>query len=136
MTDLQECAGCPKLGACCYFSAPVQFADSIAYVASRIPCPYLNTDTKLCTRYETRLEVPWCSPVGGPNIIWPGFCPHVDPWRGVVLHENDLQGAGADQAEIKQVLDGVDKMVIKRALVDYGVELSAPPATPDNDIAQ
>ncbi len=87
MPDLKECNGCQDLGACCYFTLDIP-GTPIA-IRSRVPCPYLEEESGLCKRYETRLEVPWCNKGGSPNVAWPMFCPHKTP-KKVSVDWNEL----------------------------------------------
>jgi uncharacterized cysteine cluster protein YcgN (CxxCxxCC family) len=71
---------CLRCGRCCY--AKEQRADGL-YI-SKIPCPYLDTSTKLCRVYDTRSGVPWCcDPVAAikrGEPVLPTDCPLAKRW--------------------------------------------------------
>jgi uncharacterized cysteine cluster protein YcgN (CxxCxxCC family) len=67
---------CRRCGRCCYRKLLV--GDRIYYLD--VPCPYLDTETRLCTVYERRHEVnPDCLDVEeGIRIgVFPADCPYV-----------------------------------------------------------
>jgi hypothetical protein len=125
MTDLAECTACPSLGACCFFSAPVRWGQERVLVRSRVACPHLGRDG-LCTRYETRREVPWCGQVQDPRVVWPTFCPNFRA-RGerIVEREALLDFAAETPAEAAALLQAVDSLVIETLRKTWGVAASA-----------
>ncbi len=74
MADEKKCTRC---GICCYLAIP----DNGQRFFTPFHCPYLDSETKLCTVYECRFDVaPWEVPL--PDVIkakqLPNGCPYVE----------------------------------------------------------
>ncbi|MHC4713761.1 MAG: CxxCxxCC domain-containing protein [Planctomycetota bacterium] len=72
---------CRRCGRCCY--AKIDFEDEVYY--TDIPCPYLDTQTNLCTVYEKRFDMnPRCLTAEEGIIlgVFPADCPYVRDIEG------------------------------------------------------
>jgi len=115
--DLAECTGCQRLGQCCYLAVPL-FGD--VHVYSDIPCPYLADDGR-CSRYATRLEVPWCRAAKDPtaNLQFPSYCPHYDKLKPVVLLEQIARGDTLTL--LRQHVNAVARKITQQRVRSYDV---------------
>ena len=119
--ELGECAGCRKLGQCCYFS--VQLPGSGVSLFSAIPCPHLDQRTGTCVRYETRHEVRWCMRVG-ELASWPNFCPHSSRDAFSVTVEEFRQHLPNLAPDGLQ--EEVDRMVVANLIEMFGADPRSP----------
>ena len=93
---------CRRCGSCCY--AKIIVEDEV--YCTRIPCPYLDTDTNLCTVYQRRFEVnERCLTVeeGIAARVFPADCPYVQGLEGYrpPKSEDELADkAGLDKTDL------------------------------------
>lgn len=121
--DLCECKGCPKLGQCCYFSAPITVDNNDpVYVFSTVPCPHLVVNTGLCSRYETRGDIPWCGNPTSVGVRWPGFCPHYNGDNGIISVEELRERFGLEDS-VEEIQGRLIVCITEKVKEDYGVDL-------------
>lgn len=123
--ELEECASCRDLGACCYFAAKIEVKGKRIAVKSVYRCPHLEYDDGkgLCSRYETRHEVSWCGKVGDPNVDWPDFCVHCNSIDNMMFNSEQLGELGLSFDEVQVITKQVDALVKEGAMEEYGLEL-------------
>lgn len=85
---LEECAGCPVLGACCYFKVEL----GGEHYQTSVPCPHLNLATRTCRRYQTRTKVPWCT----MDVPLPAKCVHHDGRRTALVPQSNAAQRAVD----------------------------------------
>ena len=102
--DLGECSGCEIQGRCCHFRVEL----SGRLFVTEVPCPFLSLETRLCKRYETRLEVPWCNEAGSISQL-PGCRPYYDPLSRPV---EEFEGTPEISEEMgRQVLEAIRQKI-------------------------
>ena len=52
-----KCLRCKVRGDCCYVNVPIE---GFNIILDNVHCPHLDTETGLCTTYDTRHQYTWC----------------------------------------------------------------------------
>jgi hypothetical protein len=119
-TDLEECTNCPVQGACCKIT--VKVSEKVR-IFSKYACPHLG-EHGLCTRYDTRHEVPWCSAVSNASISWPKACAHHKPDQAHLMTPSEFTMlCGKGVKEYNTLREQVDTAAREQFYREWGVEL-------------